>query len=118
MLIKLLPESSIETAAAKTSIAQSVLTEEEFITMLIGFIIMMGYVLIQLLKYTVRSFKNKDNETLALGISIFLYGIFAMISIWTVIITGKLIFKANFNLPYITDPWFFFPSCLEDFHSA
>jgi len=112
MLIKLLLESSTETAAAKISIAQSVLTEEEFITMLIGFIIMMGYVLIQLLKYTVRSFKNKDNETLALGISIFLYGIialipflmpsigrslywrslwslFAMISIWTVMITGK-----------------------------
>jgi hypothetical protein len=112
MLIKLLLESSTETAVAKISIAQSVLTEEEFITMLIGFIIMMGYVLIQLLKYTVRSFKNKDNETLALGISIFLYGIialipflmpsigqslywrslwslFAMISIWTVMITGK-----------------------------
>jgi hypothetical protein len=112
MLIKLLLESSIETAVTKTSIAQSVLTKEEFITMLIGFIIMMGYVLIQLLKYTVRSFKNKDNETLALGISIFLYGIialipflmpsigqslywrslwslFAMISIWTVMITGK-----------------------------
>jgi len=112
MLIKLLPESSIQRAVTKTSIAQSVLTEEEFITMLIGFIIMLSYVLIQLLKYTVRSFKIKDNETLAFGISIFLYGIialisflmpgiglslywrslwslFVMISIWTAMIIGK-----------------------------
>jgi len=112
MLSKLLLESSIKTAATKASIAQSVLTEEEFITMLIGFIIMLSYVLIQLLKYTVRSFKIKDNETLAFGISIFLYGIialipflmpgidlslywrslwslFVMISIWTAMIIGK-----------------------------
>jgi hypothetical protein len=79
MLTRLFVESSIETAIAKTSVAQSLLIKEEFIVMLIGFVIMMGFVLIQLLNYGVRSFKNKDNKSLAWNISIFLYSIIALI---------------------------------------
>jgi hypothetical protein len=78
MLTRLFEGSPMETAIAKQSEALSVLTKEEFITMLIGFMIMMGYVAIQLLNYGVRSFKNKDNVNLALNVSIFLYGIIAL----------------------------------------
>ena len=78
MLTRLFVGSTIEATLDKQSQALSVLTKEEYITMLIGFMIMMGYVVIQLLNYGVRSLKNKDNVNLTLNVSIFLYGIIAL----------------------------------------
>jgi len=105
MLTRLFVKSSIETAVAKTSTAQSVLTKEEFVTMFIGFMIMIGYVVIQLLNYVFRSFRNKDNESLVLNISIFLYGITALIPFLMPGVGGDLFWRSLWCLFVVVSIW-------------
>ncbi len=105
MLTRLFGGSSIETAIVKQSEALSVLTKEEFITMLIGFMIMMIYVVIQLLNYGVRSFKNKDYVNLALNVSIFLYGIIALMPLLIPGIGGDLYWRSLWCLFVAISIW-------------
>jgi len=77
ILTALLPESSIEVAIQKTSIAQGVLTREELISVAIGFGTAVIYVTIFLLRHLIYVIRNKSWYEITFDLAILSYGLLA-----------------------------------------
>jgi hypothetical protein len=79
LLTALLPEASIEAAIQKTSIAQSVLTREELILVVVGFAAAVIYVAIFLLRHLIYALLNKSWHEIAFDLATLIYGLIAML---------------------------------------
>lgn len=78
-LMALIPEASVEALVQKSSIAQGVLTAQEFVIMVMGFVMMLFYTIVILLWHTIRAVFDKNWTVLAITIAIFMYGLIALI---------------------------------------
>jgi hypothetical protein len=85
LLIALLQETSLEVVAQKSSIAQGVLSGEELIIVMIGFIASMLYVVIFILKHLNDAVRNKKWFEISFDLAMLLYG---LISILPLIMPG------------------------------
>jgi hypothetical protein len=79
ILIALLPRSTIEIIAQKTSIAQGVLTREELILVVIGFGVAVIYSTIFLLRHLINVIHNKSWYEMVFGLAILTYGLLAVL---------------------------------------
>lgn len=79
LLMALLPEASLEVVFQKSSIAQSVLSREELITVMVGFIASMIYVAIFLLRHLIDAVRNKKWFEIAFDLAILLLGVIAIL---------------------------------------
>jgi hypothetical protein len=79
LLTVLLLEASIEGAVQKTSIAQSVLTKEELVFVVVGFIAMMIYVVTLLLSHLIYVLRSKSWYEITLDLAILTYGLIVVL---------------------------------------
>jgi hypothetical protein len=95
----------MEVAVQKTSIAQSVLTKEELVFVVVGFIAMMIYVVTLLLSHLIHVLRSKSWYETTLDLAILTYGLIAVLPLMMPGIGADLFWRPLWTLSIALALW-------------